>query len=120
MEEVILRFSHLGNEIFILLDNESISKCQEISKVCKNYLDDQRFLKIRKMRAIVGQFHKIGGAWKRFFDTASKANVMDLSKAVGQFYKNGTNLKYFEGLTPLHVTAGTGNLQLFQTIRDYP
>ena len=97
MEEVFHRFSHLSNEIFILLDNESISKCRKVSKFWKTNFDDQKFLEIRKIRAIVGQFHKIGEAWEKVFDTALKETIMDLGDAVQQVYKKGTNLRYFEG-----------------------
>ena len=118
MEEISLRFSHLSEEIFNSLDNESISKCRKVTKFWKNYLDNLRFLEIRKIIATVGQFHKIGGAWKKVFDTASKATIIELGVAVSQFYKKGDNLTYFEGLTPLHVAAATGQLQLLLTISE--
>ena len=75
MEEVFYRFSHLIKEIFILLDNKSISKCRYVCKSWKTKLDDQKFLEVRKIRVIVGQFHKIGGSWDTFFDTISKHYV---------------------------------------------
>ena len=118
MEEVFLRFSHLSNEMFISLDNESISKCREVSKVWKKYLDNQRFYEIRKIKAIVGKFHKIGEAWEIVFNTASKATIMDLGRAVTQFYVTGTNLKYYGGLTPLHVSAGTGQLEWLKKLSE--
>ena len=43
---------------------------------------------------------------------------MDLSNAIRQFYKKGTDLTYFEGLTPLHVAAGTGQLILYQMVGE--
>ena len=98
-----MRFSHLSEKIFISLDNRSITKCREVSKFWKNYLDDQRFFEIRKITTTVGQFHKVGGEWSNVFATASKVTIMDLGMSVHQFYKKGTNLTYFEGLTPIHV-----------------
>ena len=60
MEEVLFRFSHLSEEIFDKLDNESLARCREVSKAWCTYLDGQRFLQIRKMEAKVDQFHAVG------------------------------------------------------------
>ena len=39
MEEVFSRFSHLGEEIFDLLDEESIKNCKKVSKTWKNFIE---------------------------------------------------------------------------------
>ena len=76
--------------------------------------------KIKVIRAIVGQFHKVGEAWEKVFDTASKETIMDLGIAIRQFYKKEGNYSTFvlydEGLTPIHVAAGSGHLKLLQTL----
>ena len=118
MEEVTFRFPYLSENIFNLLDNESIIKCREVSKFWKNYLDDQKFLEIRKISATVEQFHIVGKSWKKVFETGSTSTIRDLRVAVGQFYKKGTNLYYYEGLTPLHTAAGTGHLELLKTTSE--
>ena len=41
---------------------------------------------------------------------------MDLQAATRQFYEKGTRLVYYEGLTPIHVAAGTGHLKLLETL----
>ena len=74
----------------------------------------------------MAQFHKVGEAWKRVFETASTRTIMDLGLAVEQFYVKGTNITYFgtvydsltyhEGITPIHVGAGTGQLKLLKAI----
>ena len=46
-------------------------------------------------------------AWNQVFNTASSQTMMDLGISVGKFYKKDSNLNYYEGLTPLHVAAGT-------------
>ena len=116
MEDVTLRFSHLSGNIFNLLSNETIVNCMQVSRFLKNYLDNQKFLEIRKIISTVEQFHNVGKSWKRIFATASTAMIRDLRYAVGQFYKKDTNLNYFEGLAPLHVVAATGQLELFKKI----
>ena len=82
MEVTISRFSHLGEGIFNLLDNQNLVKCRKINKSWRDYLDKQRFLEIRKIKETVAQFHEIGGEWKKFFETASTKTIMDLGLAI--------------------------------------
>ena len=110
MEEVFSRFSHLSENVFQLLDNESLATCTKVSKVWKNYLNNQKLVQIRAIKAIVGQYHKVGKAWEEIFITASTETMKDLANAVTLFYKKDPNLTYYEGLTPLHIAAGTGQL----------
>ena len=126
MEVTILRFSHLSERIFNLLDNQNLLKCKKVNKSWQDYLDKQKFLEIRKIKATVDQFHTVGETWINVFETASTKTIMDLGLAVKQFYVKGTNLTYFgnfytslnyhEGLTPTHVAAGTGQLKLLEAI----
>ena len=59
MKDIALRFSHLSEKIFDHLTNEDIVKYREVDRFWKNYLDNRKFFQVRKMRAIVSQFHKI-------------------------------------------------------------
>ena len=47
MEEVLLRFSHLGENIFDLLDNKSLFKCRKICRTWSSFIADQKFPWIR-------------------------------------------------------------------------
>ena len=102
MEEVISRFPHLGVKIFNSLENKSIFSSMKVCRFWNDCLKSQKFVQIRKMKATVGQFHKIGKSWKTVFDTASSGTIMELAKAVDQFYQKDTDLEYYECLTPLH------------------
>ena len=44
MEEVNLRFDHLGGQIFDSLDNVSLVKCKEVSRPWKTFVENQKFL----------------------------------------------------------------------------
>ena len=118
MEEVFSRFSHLGEDIFELLDNDDIITCMKVSKVWKIYLNSQKLVQVRRIKAIVGQFHVVGKAWDEVFDTATTKTMKELALCVTQFYKNDPAKTYYAGLTPLHVTAGTGQLILYQIIQE--
>ena len=60
MEEAFLRFPHLSETIFDLLDNKSLAASKEVSKSWYFYLDSQKFLQARiskanKVKLIKGQ-----------------------------------------------------------------
>ena len=42
MEEVLLRFSHLGEYVFDQLDNKSFARCRIVSKSWKSFVDDEQ------------------------------------------------------------------------------
>ena len=41
MEEVFLRFPHIGIKIFEKLDDSNLAKCREVSKSWKNFIDSE-------------------------------------------------------------------------------
>ena len=98
MEEVISRFSHLSENIFNSLDNNSIANSMKVSKFWKNYLKNQKFVQIRKIKAFVEEFHTVGEAWNEVFDSSSSETIKQLDQAVQEFYRKGSNLTYYEGL----------------------
>ena len=81
MEDVAMRFPHLSENIFDLLSNESIIKFMAASRFGKQYLENQKFLEIRKIISTVGQFHKVGKSWEKLFETASTATIRDIGKS---------------------------------------
>ena len=50
MEEVLLRFPHVGKEIFENLGNESLANCGQVNTSWNMFIDDQKFSWIRKIR----------------------------------------------------------------------
>ena len=118
MEEVASRFPLLSKKIFNSLENQSIAKCRRVSRFWQVHVDQQKCIQIRIIKEKVGDFHKIGDAWNKIFKEGSTEIIIDLGIAVDKFYKKGTTLTYYEGLTPIHVAAGAGNLQLLRSIQE--
>ena len=58
----------------------------------------------------------LGDDWKKVFIKAKTETIMNLRRSVGKFYDKSIDLIYHEGLTPSHVAAGTGNLELLKLI----
>ena len=42
MEEVILRFGHIGKQIFEQLDRETFTNCRSVSKSWQTFVDNER------------------------------------------------------------------------------
>ena len=52
MEEVLLRFHYIGEEIFDSLDDKSFEKCKKVSRSWKNFIGNphQKFLWIKTIK----------------------------------------------------------------------
>ena len=118
MEELCIRFSHLSEKIFDSLDNESLINCKNTSRFWFNYLDGQKFVEVRIIKATVEQFHLIGESWIEVFNFASTETLLALRVAVDQFYIRDLDKKYNERLSPLHTAAATGNLLLVTKLQE--
>ena len=83
MEEIFLRFPHLGESIFILLDNKSISSSREVDIRWKTFLDQEASKKFQ-IRLIKSTLN-IGNSWNIIFKTFSRQDLGELGIAVRKF-----------------------------------
>ena len=98
------------------LENKSLTTCREVSRSWDNFVHRKKFFLIRVIKGEVEYFHALGNDWKKIFDKGTTATIADLRNGVGQFYGKGNILTYHKGLTPSHVAAGTGKLELLKSI----
>ena len=87
MEEVFQRFPHLSEDIFKVLDNETLANCEEVSKVWFAHLDDQNFLHLRRVEMIqetIGKFHQLDNEFHLAFDSTRVKNILDAAR-MGDF-----------------------------------
>ena len=87
-----------------------------MSKSWNNFVCKKKFFLIRVIEGEVEYFHALGDDWKKIFDKGTTETIADLRNGVGQFYGKENDLEYHEGLTPSHVAAGTGKLELLKSI----
>ena len=118
MEELALRFPRLSEDVFKFLDNGNIATFRKVGRAWGKYLDDLKFVKLRMIKATVGQFHSIGKSWNQVFETANTETIDILQHLVVQFYKEKHFWNSQEGLTPFHVVAAIGTLSLFKKIEE--
>ena len=72
----------------IELDNLSLTRCREVSKTWKSFLDQQKFLNIRCIQSYIEKRHKIGEPWKNFLKNSSTEMIILLNSAVKDVYSN--------------------------------
>ena len=105
MELVSLRFPHITDQIFEILNNRSLTKCRKVHKTWLRFIDDanypwSRILKKHPMEMGQTPFHiaaKTGQLrmWELFLNEKDKINLP----------------KDDYGITPLHLSARYGHLK---------
>ena len=112
MEEVLLRFFHLGQQIFSQIDDQSFVNCRIVGRSWKSNIDAEEFAwtKITKkfpcesgkiplhIAAMTGQTKK----FVKLFDEAKDKNPND-----------------FNGVTPYHLAAKNGHLEICLMIHQH-
>ena len=122
MEEIFLRFSHLSEKIFKLLDNRNLEKCMEVSRIWSSHLKVQKFVQIRTIKTIVKHFDDVEEIWNDVFMNNSTEIIIELQLAVQEFYKefkhNPEILNSNHGLSPIHIAAGVSNINLMKRLQE--
>ena len=71
MEEVLIRFSHLGEDIFDSLQKQSLVTCNKVCRTWNVFIKDRKFFWIRIIEVIEAvakkSLSRCGKKWKKFF-----------------------------------------------------
>ena len=99
VEEIILRFPHLGESIFEQLDNESLAKSREVCDFWKIFIDDQKLPWIRMIKSYI----KLLDPWQELIKILRVEILQDMACTVQQYYiendikcPQGSKITYFE------------------------
>ena len=142
MEEVLLRFPHLGQNIFKSLTNEDLVQCREICQMWKDFIDVEKFFAIRRIRAF---FIKLPISFEKALKQSTFEQVKEMASTIQKFqemwnsemsplydaaamedYKifweifdeSNIDLSKDKELTPLQMAAGKGYLAICKLIRN--
>ena len=133
MEEVLLRFSHLGEGIFDLLDEKTLQKCRKVGRTWKRFIEDpnQKLLWIQIIKK-----HEKTIDLKRFISSPqkwSKLRIQNLREFAKKLEKDKEEMgcaflkKYAElgiklngkdahGSPALHIACINGNTKIAQIL----
>ena len=112
MKEVFLRFSHLSEDIFNALDNNTFAICKEASEVWYNYLDDQKFVQERQVRMIKKMIKKFRPDFQQNLGVEFKRVYCSWSQSFLIIYRLATRSKHEEVMNYLRL-----NFKYFKNLK---
>ena len=142
MEEVLLRFPHLSQNIFKSLTNQDLAQSREISQTWKLFLDVEKFYVIRRIQTF---FIKLPISLEKALKQSTFEQVKEMASTIQKFQQMWNSemsplhdaaamedytifYKIFdinidnsrcEELTPLQMAAGKGYMAICKLIRNY-
>ena len=88
MEEVLLRFPHIGEAIFDSLSEETVEKCRKVSKIWKNFIEGPnekwswiQMIKQHEKDSYLKKFVSHPQSWR-------KLSIQDLRRFAGKHVNN--------------------------------
>ena len=114
MEDLFFRYPNLTDMIFEYLDNPSVTKCKEVSRVWKASIENQRSFWIRIIKCRVLVFG-CPDAWKSMLHQSPISLVRKMGLEILSQPLNLCMDAYVVP-TPYDFAASFGNLELFQMI----
>ena len=84
MEEVLLRFVHLAEDIFDSLDDKSLVNCKKVSKIWNSFIEGQKFPWIRLIKRHDEKSNKkhtdCQQKWRKLFQKTKFEDVRQFAK----------------------------------------
>ena len=125
LSSVLKRFPHLGVEIFNNLDNKNLTKCKEVSRYQRKFLEEKKLLWTRMIEKYIVNHQRRLDVFKEDWNLMMKKVpvkiVKELALAVEQFYtlrqtQHGAQLSFYFQHSPHHIAAESGSLSLYKFI----
>ena len=114
LDEMMLRFPHIVQDIFQELDDKSLTNCRNVSKACCDFIDNEKFYLVRKIQNCVSM-NEFQQQWKKVLRNIPTESTKKIFVAVEQFVENDLNRKKLQW-SPLHIAAEQGNLEFCKYI----
>ena len=116
----ILKFPDVARDIFKELNNESLTTCRSVSRLWRDYLDDQKFCWVRMIQRYRKNMGNAYQQWKKVFKNTPVEFAKEISVSTQQFFTSSflhldTSRIEFHW-SPLHIAAAQGNLDLCKYI----
>ena len=117
MENILLRFPHLGQQIYESLKTKQLRKCKRVGRSWKTFINDQKFTWIR----IIQKFCKDSGeSLEKILKQSDLTSVRKMATIARKFYKALLVVPSFYSWTDssMHLAAMSGQIHIFTKIFD--
>lgn len=114
MEEVLVRFPHIGDQVFKQLDNEDLIKCRKISPSWNEFINNQKLPWIRMLKKYQCELEfnkRILEQWQKFVKSHNVATLQKIAIKVEHFFKDNLD-EEFPILDPLSAATLSGNIEI--------
>ena len=116
MDDLMLRFPHIGQQIFDKLDNVNLAKCQEVSTSWCDFINYQKNTYIKIIRTYIPE-DEFKELWSPVLHKYNSETVMQLACGVQKFYNDfPKKIGQKSGRRPLHYAAYSGQLSVCEYI----
>ena len=134
MEEALLRFPHLGTQIFESLDHSTLAKSRKVARSWLKFIDSEEMPRKRilqeypckegQTKLLVALITGQNKMFEIIFDAEkdnlkSWNNLMDMPLKLFKSLDKMQCLSSIESITPYHLAAAIGNLNACQIMFDY-
>jgi hypothetical protein len=122
MEEVLLRFPHIGKQVFEELGDQNLIQCLSVSRNWKNLLEDCKFLWIRMILGISNPVNRVKYyKSKRILKKSNSQYVKKMQIAALETLTNGRSdlwviHKYALTGDVIYIAIKSGQIEIFKEV----
>ena len=114
LDEMMLRFPHLAQDVFEELDNKSLANCRNLSRSCCDFIDNEKFYWVRKIQNCV-RMTKFQQQWNKVLENIPTQDAKEIFVIIEIFFRYDLNRKKLQW-SPLHIAAEQGHLEFCKYI----
>ena len=118
MQDMWLRFPHILELINKLLDDKSLIKCKEASRIMSSIIEKQKsgkYLTIRMIQCNIKNHEEFAKDWRIIFQKLPMERLKEFGTLVKYFYKSVPS-RFEANWTPMHIAAECGHLEFCRFI----
>ena len=116
---MITRFPHVVTDIFKELDDKTMTTCRNVSRLCCDYIDSEKFLWVRMIQRYRKNLEISYPHWNKVLTNTTFEIVKEFSVVTQQFFKDDVSRNDFQW-SPLQIVSEQGNLELCKYILEKP
>ena len=114
MEEIVMRFPIIAQQILEQLDNQNLTKCREVDKTLSSSIDKDRLIWTRMIKNYINDNKIFTKSWNLVMKKVPVKYLKDLALTT---QKLGTVYDWYEyeyQPAPQHIVAACGSLSLYK------